>query len=510
LTELPHLFWMLIDGFPHWLVTRYTDDPVTARRLPTLLRLWSQDRISPLMPVWPNCQTPPSLSTLWSGMGPAETGITGFDLPDMEGPHPIATKAGFSMRPSHVRWIWDCYAEAGHHVRLCHVPFVSPDRLGNRARYVSYGFVPAIRPPRLAPPSLSRRKEIWHYEMIDADVRLTRGTWALEEQVADIELGAWRPQLHGDSVSGTVARLAHLPPLLASAPNTLYREGKLGSRLGEGGNGTAERVFASCLLQLSVRYMEEFLDSVEQRDSRLVIGYQPALDIMLHEFAGYLDPACRFWSAEREAIVDGLVLMLLEQIDAFLIRLEGLVKPDDRVVVCSDHGMASLDTIIFPNTVLSQRGYLASTPDMKIDPERSICFYHPAETGVLWINPEIAGRRGVLPRSIVADLCHDLSGAPGGGPELLSVAGTARDGFEILGHLRPGHCQQAKATITDIPWTPSKKTGEHGSHCDDTRLQGIVIDLCGVRQRSDASPMLAKDVAATFMGCRIPQERAHA
>jgi hypothetical protein len=509
-SELPRLLWMLIDGFPHWLAARYADNPVTALRIPALRRLWGENRISPLMPVWPNCQTPPSLSTLWSGLEPLETGISGFDLPDTENTDPIAVKTAFSVRPPHVRWIWDFYAEAGHPVRLCHVPFVSPERLGDMARYVSYGFVPPVRPLRVALPSQSQIQETWRYEAVDADVRLTLGTWPLAEQLVDIELGGWRPKLHGDNVNGTVARLSHAPPLLAAAPNALYREGKLGLRLAEGGDGAAERLLASCLLQMSLRYLAEFLDSVEQRDSRLVIGYQPALDIMLHEFAGYLDPACQFWSATREAVIDELVLTLLESLDAFISRLEALAGPEDRVVVCSDHGMASLDTLIFPNTVLAQRGYLAKTPDQKIDAARSICFYHPAETGVLWINPAVARQRGVSAGSIAADLCQDLSDAPGGASEILPVSGAACSGFEILGHLRPGHCQQAKAMITDVRWGPSKKTGEHGSHCEDRRLQGIVIDLCPVRQLLGVSPIQAKDVAAAFMGCKIPQEPLHA
>lgn len=510
MTELPRLVWMLIDGFPHWLVERYADNPVTARRLPALQRLWKQNRISPLMPVWPNCQTPPSLSTLWSGVEPLETGITGFDLPNTESPNPAATKAAFAVRPPHVRWVWDLYAEAGHPVRLCHVPFVSVERLGDQARYVSYGFVPPVRPPRLAPPSSHRRKEAWYYEAIDADIRITTGTWPLEKQVVDIELGGWHPKLHGDDVTGTLTRLRHAAPLLASAPNAFYREGKLGRRLAEGGDGTAERVFASCLMQMSLRYLDEFLDSVEQGDSRLVIGYQPALDIMLHEFAGYLDPTCRFWSAEHEAIVDELILALLERFDAFLTNLKNITTQQDRVVVCSDHGMASLDTIIFPNTVLAERGYLASTADLQIDVERSICFYHPAENGALWINPAAARCKGISPHSIIADLCHDLSDAPGGAPEVLPVRSVARSGFEVLGHLRPGHCQQAKATIRSVRWEPSRKTGEHGSHCEDRRLLGIVIDLCSVKRRSSVSPIPAKDVAATFMGCRIQQEPVHA
>lgn len=506
MSDLPRLLWMLIDGFPHWLVERYADRPDLAMRLPTLQRLWRQGCISPLLPVSPNCQTPPSLSTLWSGIEPLATGILGFHLPDPEGLQPIAIREAFSERPAHVRWIWDFYADAGHAVRLCHIPFVSPERLGDRARYVSYGFVPPLRAPALASPSPSRPREFWHYETIDDDARLTAGTWSLQEQAVDIELGVWRPRLHGDDVERTIDRLRHAPPLLASAPNTLYRESKLGPRLADGGDGTAERVFAACLLQMSLRYLDEFLDSVEQEDSQLVIGYQPALDIMLHEFAGYLDPACRFWSPEREVVIDELVLTLLERFDAFLVRLEAIARPQDRIIVCSDHGMASLDTIIFPNTALARRGYLARTPDLKIDAERSICFYHPAETGALWINTAAADRLGVCAQSIIAELCHDFADAPGGAPEILSTGGKAALGFEVLGHLRPGHCQQAKATIPDVLWGPSRKTGEHGSHCLDPRLQGIVIDLSTIRQRQTAAPIMARDVAATFMGHRIPQE----
>jgi predicted AlkP superfamily pyrophosphatase or phosphodiesterase len=510
MTTLPRLIWLLIDGFPHWLIERYADDPDTARRLPTLQRLWSRNRISPLMPVWPNCQTPPSLSTLWSGVEPSGTGIVGFEVPDLEADSPITIKRAFSMRPPHVRWIWDHYAEAGHPVRLCHVPFVTAQRLGSRARCVSYGFIPPVVPPSLAPHARSGPFEAWCSESIDDEVTLTFGTWHLEQGTVDICLGAWRPDLQGDDVSAMRSRLRHAAPFVASAPNTLYRDGKLGPRLAEGGDGTAERVFTSCLLQMSSRYLDEFLDGVERADSHLVIGYQPTLDIMLHEFAGYLDPLCRFWSPQGEAIIDELVLTLLGRLDHCIARLATLVSKTDRVLVCSDHGMASLDTIIFPNAALARRGLLVSRSDGNIDVERSICFYHPAETGELWLNIDAARGAGVPAEAIIANLSQDLSGAPGGAPDMLPLRRTAARGFQVLGHLRPGHCQQAKATIADTLWGISKKTGEHGSHSDDSRLQGVVIDLCSTQRRQGIPPIEAKDVAATFMGCRIPQEPAYA
>lgn len=513
MTGYPRLLWLLVDGLPHWLLKRYADNPLTASRIPVLARAFQDDRVSPLLPVWPNCQTPPSLSTLWSGVEPSGTGITGFDLPDLDSADPRATRKAFTARPEHVRWIWDAYGDAGHPVRLCHIPFVSRERLGSTARYVSYGFVRPLRPIGLTDCDGGPHWQSWRRRPVEGhpDADLVTGTWPLECGTARLDLGAWQADVFGDDTEATLKRLRKSAPLLAAAPNSLYRNGGLGPRLEEGGNGTAERVFASALLEMSARFLDEFLDSVAQDDARLVIGYQPALDIMLHEFAGYLDPKCRFWSAMREPLIDDLVLSLMERIDRALARLLELAGPDDRVLVCSDHGMASLDTIIYPNTVLAGRGYLEISADGSIDPGRSVCFFHPAETGALWFNPEVAGREGVSPAAVRADLCRDLAGAPGGAPDIVDIEAPVADGFRVLGHLRPNHCQQAKATLTQAFWSLSRKSGEHGSHRDDPRLRGVVADLSARRQRRDSAPIEARDVAAAFLGQRIPQkEPAHA
>ena len=71
--------------------------------------------------------------------------------------------------------------------------------------------------------------------------------------------------------------------------------------------------------------------------------------------------------------------------------------------------------------------------------------------------------------------------------------------------------QQAKATLTGDLWHRSRKCGEHGSHCDDARLQGVVLDLGQTRQLVGNAPLRARDVAAAFLDRRIPQgEMAHA
>ena len=513
--DLPRLLWMLIDGFPHWLLDRYARDPRRRAAIPALAGVLDDGRVSPLLPVWPNCQTPPSLSTLWSGMEPLETGITGFNLPQTgegyEDGDPMAIRPAFAARPPHVRFLWDLYASRGHHVRLCHIPFVTPERLAGRARYVSYGFGPPVRKISLMPAQDTEGRAGWQREDLGDDVATTTATWSLPQGPVRVDLGAWVPQVFGDRSRETAARMKSAAPFLGSAPNGFYRSGGFGPRLDDGGDGAAERLLAAALVQMARRYIEEFLDSVAQNDSRLVIGYLPALDIMLHEFAGYLDPACAFWSEEREAVIDPLVFDLVARIDRFLVRLQKIIGPADSVLVCSDHGMASLDTLIYPNTALERRGYLVRSAAGGIDPARSACFFHPAETGVLWVNEARLAQNGLTRVRIAADLCDDFHGLPGGRPSVLPVGGRALAGYAVLGHLRPGARQQAKATLTGDLWHRSRKCGEHGSHCDDARLQGVVLDLCRTRCRVDNAPLHARDVAAAFLGCRIPQgEMAHA
>ena len=74
---LPRLVWFLVDGLPHELVRAYSN----ARPDSKLADMHAQQRTAPLTPLTPNCQTPPSLFTIWSGRGPQEHELLGYDVP---------------------------------------------------------------------------------------------------------------------------------------------------------------------------------------------------------------------------------------------------------------------------------------------------------------------------------------------------------------------------------------------------------------------------------------------
>jgi hypothetical protein len=303
--------------------------------------------------------------------------------------------------------------------------------------------------------------------MLEADLRTLVAVERIDGEPALVTLGAWR-----DPDAG---RFHH--PFFGSGLSKLFRAGRLGRRLVDGGSGQAERLLARGLERLSLRYTEELLAAVSARDAELVIAYQPFLDLLLHELIGLLDPRSAHWRAEAAPIVDGLLLEALARIDA-VIALASERCGDGAFVVSSDHGMEPVDTVLFPNQVLLEAGLLALDDRGRIDAARSDCFFHPAETGLLWCNPRLgADRMPLVRRNALAALDAGLAGSAG---PIALVEAPATPGAPVQpAYLIAGRGRVMKANLGCGAQARSQKTGDHAMNDGDHRLEGVFAEARG-------------------------------
>lgn len=509
--------WLLIDGLPYWLIERWSQGTAT---LPLLTALLRSGRLARLGPAEPNCQTPPSLATLYSGTPAARLGITGYDVPvfsRLDEPETVnAFKKDVLGRPP---WIWVHESLAALPVRMSHIPFVSSQDLGERLEVASYGFVEPLFAPDVVPLTHTGFQVLATFPRGDlsakahrdgARVRVNSASGSEEYNVTtgafrviplpgttvetavmltDVEtgptmivLGAWLPEYSG-SARGVATHRAAMrgQPFFAASLTRFYRGGRLGRTLMDGGEGGAERLFAGALNLMARRYYEEAIALIAAGSTGLIMSYQPCIDLALHELIGYIDTECAHYTGSRSDIASRLITGMLSALDGFLGRVCAATAANDCVLVSSDHGMASMDTVVYPNVVLERRNLLVRRGSGAIDTQASACYYHPAENGVLVFNTQRLATQGTAVAAVLRSLAEDLQAETGrpvrisewpGGPEVPAP-------FIARHYLWPGERCQAKAELPLRPRAPSRKTGDHCVAGPSSQLCGVVADLTG-------------------------------
>jgi Type I phosphodiesterase / nucleotide pyrophosphatase len=527
--RLPRVFWLLVDGLPLWVAGRYSQRP---RELPALAWLHRENRIAALAPAFPNCQTPPSLFTLFSGVPPASHGVHGFDVPVLGGPDPLATRPAFDDYPSDIPMIWDLYAERQQSIRLCHLPFVQTGRLGPALRSASFGFVrAAVAAAALPLPSYPKTLELPETDLMlfrdcagtngcrisvlsprdspqSAPLDLPAGKWMTLSLTEDLETligrfrvdgeerlllsGAWRIRYHGDVQHTDFVGL----PFAGGGFSKLYREQHFGRTLHDGGDGSAEEILCSGLRFIGERCWAEARWAQARGDSCLIVAYQPILDLLFHELLGFLSEDLRFSNPRTAARADALLLQALKDLDRNLLAIIGASAEGDRVLVSSDHGMKPIDTIIYPNAALRENGWLVATDSGRIDAARSVAFFHPAENGLVCFNKQLLTKRGLPPELILDELVAKLRRATGHASSWFVFEQGEKPYPSLLArhYLASGKGQMAKAAITPYITKGSRKTGDHCVAGEDQSLQGVVIDLSNPRLHRSGNRFEAHEV----------------
>jgi hypothetical protein len=339
----------------------------------------------------------------------------------------------------------------------------------------------------------------WREAWLGNQARTLATVERIEGEPTLLVLGAWsEPALAS-------RRFCH--PFLGTGLTKLFRSGRLGRRIVDGGAGDAEQLLWSSLRALSWRYSEELLAAVDEPEVDLVLAYQPFFDLLLHELAGLLDPDCAHYRSQGLPVVERIVIEALALIERTIVATAER-SAGRSVVLTSDHGMASVDTILYPNQALRDAGWLALNASGTIDAAESRCFFHPAETGQLCFNHARTGQSLDAARAAVLSVLDDAF-APFGGPvrAVETPPGTDADAaYSSTTYLVPGARRVLKSETGRSAGGRSAKTGDHALNDGDPRLDGVVIDVTGGVLAAGVAQVAAADVRALL--ARAPAARA--
>ncbi len=154
----------------------------------------------------------------------------------------------------------------------------------------------------------------------------------------------------------------------ADWPFSLYDQGEFGPQIWvQGADGAAER-----RLKEVVRFGMGVLDrgmrfAVQQMKSDLIIHYAAASDSAGHTWMGVLDPGSLAYNPTIAAKIWPFYTEVFQMQDAWLGSILNMAGPASTVSLVSDHGMAGIGRMFYPNAVLEQAGLLTRTADDKID-----------------------------------------------------------------------------------------------------------------------------------------------
>ncbi|WP_201260411.1 hypothetical protein [Burkholderia catarinensis] len=512
--------WLLIDGLSWRLVQMLAEK----RPDSTLTRKLLDKRAIPLQPLAPNCQTPPSLFSIFSGTDVAQHRLTGYLLPAPSPDDPLAVADGFAVWPRDIPMVWDRWAAGSTCFRLCAVPFVQPSRLGASlvGRTDVYSGL-AVAPEtvrdgeRLSIPALDidlrteacddgitlhdprspappRHVAMNHSVALPLAGHVPHGNafravalhaMRIDGEPTLISFGYREVNVHGAPASSCMPPDG---PMLQTAfaacdPGRLYGNGRLGRRLDEGGTGAAEHALVSLMRIVHNSFASDIVAAVRAADADCVIGYDPAIDLLSHHLLKYIAP-CRPdqpGAQLGEALFDIALGWIDELIDTCL-----AVSPEPvRCIAHSDHGMAPIHHDLFPNAFFERIGLLAYDSAGRPDLARSAALFHPAENGLVMLHAGRLAAQGFILGTLIEAWRAAL-------PESMRPGWHHFEGPATT----PGNLRGIEGWLTRCYWQapagtrlrfaratqfvqPSRKGGDHAVWSRDPWLQGILIDAGG-------------------------------
>ncbi|WP_055480127.1 alkaline phosphatase family protein [Sphaerimonospora mesophila] len=500
------VYWMVWDAAAPWIVDRLDAEG----QLPAVRRLRTAGVFAAARPPAPNCQTPPSLATLFTGTWPDEHGVTGFRVPSATGRLGDSV-SGFARSACRRPAVWETAGRSGLRTTAVHVPWVAdtvtdtgtvPEWLDaateaysrRLARHGAHelGVAPLTFPVAhhelvavADGPGVRVRgrhgeahvTDVWTPLMLDADT----GIWLRQAQLRDRRLllhtGAWSPRTVGHDMS-VVAALREAPPFAGEALGSCYRAGTFGSRLVDGGDGSAEDLFLSSVRLVGRGFGAAIERALAHHSSDLVVLYLPTTDDVGHELLGWCDERSAAYRPDEAPEVWRRIARCYRQADGLLGRVLNRAGENDTVVLCADHGMAGTAWTLHPNQLLLDAGLAVTDTAGRLDPERSAAYYHPVNNGSLWINGS-AGRRGPPSREETDAIAATVRG-------LLTAVCTPGTDRPLVQRLLPSPDGRRMDLLFDADCLPSAdlsggaspvhgaaKPGAHVTNGGDDRLHAL-------------------------------------
>ncbi|WAC71678.1 alkaline phosphatase family protein [Roseateles sp. SL47] len=501
------LLWLLVDGLSLPLLR------LLAPRLPPCATTL------PLRPLAPNCQTPPSLFSIWSGLPESAHRLTGYDMPVEGHASPLAIREAFANWPQDVAMVWDDWAAGGGQVRTCAVPFVQPQRLAGALLSHSQVYTPALAAPRLLRAGETLVIEAlgvqWPVEGHGDSLRL-RNT---PEGVVDLPLHQTRHLRLSDAVPATVAGHTHRAIALRTVrvegelrlcmmgfqpvwiegrdapqrqaafrhrayaalnPARLYADGALGLRLDAGGHGHAETLLLDLLHVVHQSFLEDICWTLDAPGGELVVAYYPVIDLLSHQLLRTMVSPAN--AAERD-VAGQILARVAEWLGELLLSCQRRLAPGSRLVAHADHGMLPIHQEFSLNRWLHQQAWLTLDAEGGIDPQHSLVFYHPAENGWLAVHPERLAAAQLDLSSLIGTLNQwflDEGPSPSAmtpafrlipGPEV-----STGQGWQSQWYVQPPDGVRLRADVHRPMLAPARKGGDHTCWSPNPWLEAALLD----------------------------------
>ena len=511
------VYWVVWDAAAHWVVDRLELEGA----LPAVTRMRTHGTIAAARPAHPNCQTPPSLATLFTGTWPSEHQVTGYTVPGAgaEAGAGLADHlSGFAPCFPAVSPVWESASEADLGSAFVHVPWVFGEQ-GTVGHYVD-GAVEAYSQRlarhsvlELAPGGPPCGWEVGGFRVevgpVDSDgpVRLSCGGSELRVEVG----GDWRPLRLNDAGLGTwvacvrtperlllvhtgvweqrtagrnrrlVRRLRGCPPFAGEGVGPLYRTGVLGPRLAEGGDGSAESVFLASVECVTRAFGAATDEVLREHAADLVVVYLPMTDDVGHELLGWCDEKSAAHRPDIAHRVWPYIRRCYRGADEILGRVLDRAGAEDTVLLGADHGMVGSTHLVHVNDQLVHAGLAVPATGGALDLERSQVIYHPANNGSLW-NTEPGDRataRAAMARALAS--LRTLTDPETGHRVVRGFLD--RDGNplpddtdappEVFLVLNDDYQPSAQPSPDGVTVRRSAKTGAHVVYTGDSRLHAI-------------------------------------
>jgi predicted AlkP superfamily phosphohydrolase/phosphomutase len=540
------IFWLIWDGAASSVTRRLLDEG----RLPTLARLARGGVSAATRPTFPNCQTPPSLATLLTGVSPTKHGITGFHIPATGFDSPVtARRSAFDRTALHASPLWNDATEAGRPTAVVHLPWTEVGETGPTyaaeafsRRIARAGAIPidnrvtigpyeltleiddgslTITPP-VGPPSTLRGEDVRRSIAVQFD-RGIGGVLRAWRRPADgarflLSHGAW--EVRTSPVDGLAALEEAAGPFVGDGLGRLYRHGVFGPRLDQDGDGDAEAILLVGIEALADHFRKASAHALGRvgREAFSVL-YQPCIDAVEHELFGWCEPYAPGLSDRAWAGVE----LVYRMADRHLADVLARAGPDATVIVASDHGMAGIRWNVHVNEILRRGGLLAFGPDGGIDLARSQIVYHPANNGSLWVNTKPRPEGIVEPEEcpgVIARAAPLLRGVrlTPDGPEVFTkiypldeppCAWSETFGDLFLATLDGVHLRASPGPDGAI-LAPAHKSAAHLTHSAQSSLHGIFFAQGpGFTPGRDLGLIELEEVAPLVRHCLHPSRPGH-
>jgi len=416
---------LCIDALPYFLLRQF----LAQGELPNFQRLEKLGASAQgLVPPGPDATTPPAHAALLCGCNAVEHGIYSFEEPLVSNGivSPWEKTSGFHAGRLKAEPLWVGFLKAGKKVALLHFPLSTPIEPLTTSK--KYGrdfsdrlFIIEGYGRRLTPEIV--RKDVntddnFRLKLSDRGKILLprRAPKTMEPAVFnDRQAGLWRLRFPAE-ISGEpdihfltpfsalsshppelgLAYLNQVGPFPASGATYSYGKDRLGQRIYKGGSGIAEKRLAQSLDLLADHVFSAIKFMLQKVDPEAGFYYFNGLDLCLHLWLTYIEPG---FAKEHPEIFNALwpvLCRLMNWADKMVGLLLESLRPEDLLLVFSDHGMAPIEAIFYPNQVLAHAGFLSWDEKKQLpDLSQSRAVYNRSNAGYIVLN--LKSRGGIVP-----------------------------------------------------------------------------------------------------------------